>query len=71
MMPLWTTAISPRETMGCAFSVSGAPCVAQRVCARPVAPRVFFALDARSFTRETVLTRSIVPLSTSASPQES
>jgi len=28
MMPLWTTATLPRDAIGCALTVFGAPCVA-------------------------------------------
>src|ERR1700760_1228307 len=38
MMPLCTNANSSFEKIGCALSVTGAPCVAQRVCATPVPP---------------------------------
>ena len=35
MMPLCTTATVSRDAIGCALTVFGAPCVAQRVCAMP------------------------------------
>src|SRR5512145_3118490 len=71
MIPLCTTAISPRDTIGWAFSVAGAPCVAQRVWAIPVSPVVFWLLAARSSTRDTVRIRSRLPAFTRASPHES
>jgi hypothetical protein len=73
MMPLCTSAISPRENIGCAFWVSGAPCVAQRVCAIPVSAAICCCATwpARSATRATLRRRSSPPSTSVATPHES
>ena len=40
MMPLWTTEMPP-DMCGCELRSEGTPCVAQRVCAMPMAPESF------------------------------
>ena len=73
MIPLWTTATSSREKCGCALVVTGAPCVAQRVCEMPSSPASpdFFNWASRSATRAVLRERVSAPPASSATPQES
>src|SRR6266567_3792247 len=74
MMPLWTSArVPPQSVCGCALTVLGAPCVAQRVWAIPVCPAG--RLVPRAFSSTLIfpaaLWTSMRPSSISASPAES
>src|SRR5260363_84103 len=73
MMPLWASAIVSREKIGCALSGTGAPCVAQRVCASPIplAKPAFSTCAAKSSTRAMLRTRRGAPSVNTAMPHES
>ena len=79
MIPLCTSAMraplfappGPAEKCGCALSVVGAPCVAQRVCAMPVKPGRLAVCASSSATRETLRARLSMPSACTATPQES
>ena len=79
MMPLCTTAISPPDVCGCAFTDVGAPCVAQRVCEMPVVAAMPPAATcaSRSATRAVLTVRcsrggaAPSPPATTARPLES
>jgi len=73
MMPLCTTAIVSRDTIGCAFFSDGAPCVAQRVWAMQVcasSPSVS-TRSCKSATRRNVRSLRRRPSRSTAIPHES
>jgi hypothetical protein len=73
MMPLCTRAMLATDRCGCALTVLGTPCVAQRVCAMPQSPAsgVASSSASRSRTLPWVRRRSIAPFLCSAMPAES
>jgi len=74
MMPLCTNAIVPPQSVcGWAFTVLGAPCVAQRVCASAVCPAGIRLPSSFSSTEilPGALNTSTCPPSTTAIPAES
>src|SRR4051812_31949516 len=73
MIPLWTSAISSRDRIGCAFSVAGAPWVAQRVFASAVEPVMCsrWMRAARSATRAVLRSLPMACEPNTATPHES